>query len=110
MNRFLLTLKLRALEAVASAEAYGRDVATREGRKLLGVEKRADAVRSVVDAYRHITKDVPGLNETDLDDKFVEKKAVELVDWAFERIGGLLNTVTRDAVSNAPNVPAGGVR
>lgn len=110
MNKYLVQLKLYAFEAIGRVEAKAREAAVATGKNLTGPEKFELAVKSVMLRYAELTASIPGLNATDVDDKFVEREVRKIVQKVFDLIGDALNKVAAAPVVDAPGLPKGGVK
>lgn len=103
-NQIKADIRLLALNAVTKVESEARTLLASEGTKLLSEEKKALAVNLVCQGYAALTANVPILNATQFDDQLVKTWAVQAVDWAFDRIGDVLNDLGRAPVINAPEL------
>lgn len=103
-NQIKADVRLLALNAVTKVESEARTLLASEGVKLLSEEKKALAVTLVCQGYSALTANVPVLNATELDNQLVKTWAVQAVEWAFDRIGDILNDLGRAPVINAPEL------
>jgi hypothetical protein len=111
--KILDDLKLYALQAVSSAEAWAREQLLTNGKKVLSLEKEQWAVEQAVTLYRSATAAIPILNVSTWDDEAIKIAATHAVRWAFAQLENVLNSVARSLpapVTDAPELPEGGLQ
>lgn len=106
MNVLKLHLKLLALKALPDIERRALEAYQRTG--VVIKDKRAFARQYVLDRYAKATAHVPGLNATTLDDLAVGAAVDEALDWAWDQLGDVLNSISHDPEVRAPELPQGG--
>ena len=109
LNALKLQLKLLALKALPEIERQAI-AAAQTGIKLVGPAKKAQAVEYIVAQYAKATANVPGLKDTLVDDDLVREHAGEAIDWAFDHVGGLLNSLVHAPVTDDAALPQGGLK
>jgi len=100
-------LKLLAMQAIAYAERLALTLALQTGAKMLGTEKKANAVAWVRMKWAEMTRDVPVLNATTIDDDLIG----DAVQAAFDFAGVKLNEATSEfAPKLDTELPEGGLQ
>lgn len=111
MNAQTLTLQLKlwALKAIPAVEARAIEWFNQNGEKIIGVEKRKQAVEEIMKAYRVASVGIPGLSLTTIDDEIVRAAAVKALDWAWEEIGEIINEASAAPVVDDAGLGKGGL-
>ncbi|GGL16086.1 hypothetical protein [Deinococcus radiotolerans] len=101
-----LYLKLLALKALPDIERRALEAYERTGTVVH--DKRQFAREYVLERYAQATAKIPGLRDTKLDDLAVGAAIDETLDWAWDQLGDVLNSISHDPVVTAPDLPKGG--
>lgn len=104
-------LKLLALKAIPEIERRAVEWLAENKGAVFG-DKRKAALEYMCEQYKRSTSGVPGLKDTDLDDKVFREYAEKYLDWAWEQLGELVNDAARLPApsTTASELPAGGVK
>ncbi len=106
MKMIELQLKLLALKAIVETERRGIEYFSANGEKLK--DKSDVALAYLKGAYATATAGVPGLNATTIDDMLLADAMVKARDWAWDQIGGLVNQISSEPVTDDSTLPTGG--
>lgn len=104
-------LKLLALKAIPEIERRAVEWLAENKGAVFG-DKREAALEYMCEQYKRSTASIPGLKDTDLDDKVFRQYAEQYLDWAWEQLGELVNDAARLPApsTTASELPAGGVK
>ncbi|RJF74904.1 hypothetical protein D3875_02605 [Deinococcus cavernae] len=109
MTMIKLQLKLLALKAIPEIERRALAWLAENKDQVFG-NKRAAALAYMKEQYAKSTAHVPGLNATDIDDRWFTEQAEHYLDWAWAQLGDVVNGVVREPVNNDPTLPKGGLQ
>lgn len=102
-------LHIYALLAVSKIEAEAREFLLETGNKLLGEEKRLEAINVVVLKYQGLTEKLPFLKDTEIDDTWIREQATKYVDEACGFMLLKLNELGKAPIVDAPELSGGHV-